>query len=223
MRLLLDLLLPQTCAHCRRDDPGPLCAPCRSGMRALEPPFCPRCSSPLKGGRDFCHACSGRVFSCALIRSAYRHQGAARALVHGLKYRGRRRDAVAEGRRLPWARLTELHGAQALAPVPLHPGRLAERGYNQALLLAQGLSELTGLPVIEPLRRRRATPQLWKLDRRKRGDSVAEAFAAAPVEGVKILLVDDVCTTGATLEGCAKALRRAGAAEVKAVTLTRQA
>lgn len=108
-------------------------------------------------------------------------------------------------------------------PVPLHSGRLAERGYNQALLLARGLSEASGLPVREPLRRRKATPQLWRLDRRKRGQAVAEVFVSEPVEGLKALLVDDVCTTGSTLEACARALRRAGAAEVKAVTLTRQA
>jgi ComF family protein len=189
----------------------------------LEPPYCPRCADPLKGSRAHCFNCSGRVFACSLIRSAYRHQGPARAIVHCLKYRGRKRAALDEGRALDWSRFPELHGAQGLVPVPLHPGRLAERGYNQALWLARGLSESAGLPAIELLKRRRSTRPLWRLGRKERHAAVAGSFVCAgDAAGKRLLLIDDVCTTGATLEDCARTLRRAGAAEVKALTLTRQ-
>jgi ComF family protein len=113
----------------------------------------------------------------------------------------------------------------ALVPVPLHPARRRERGYNQAELLAKAMAAETGFPIIaHELRRIRATPSQTKLDRHARAENVKDAFALAKdlsFTGLKILLVDDVYTTGATLNECARMLREAGAASVFALTFCR--
>lgn len=122
------------------------------------------------------------------------------------------------------ARLPEVRRFDLLVPVPLHPSRLRERGYNQALLLAREVSTASGRPVAEPLSRRFATKPQWNLGRSARRANLSGSFAAArgSMKGLRVLLVDDVCTTSATLEECAKALRRAGAASVNALVFARQ-
>jgi len=107
--------------------------------------------------------------------------------------------------------------------VPLHPRRLRERGYNQALLLAEGLAPALSLPVWDVLSRPKDTKPQWDLDKESRRRNLAAAFQAGPeARGKSLLLVDDVCTTGASLEGCGRALHRAGAARVAAFVLARQ-
>lgn len=225
---ILDLLLPQTCAHCRRDISGEavLCRACLGLVAPLPGPACGRCAQPLRGVGARCRRCSGRLFACALIRAACRYSGPAAAWVRAFKFRGRRQAARAAGLWMArdWHGLPELHGAQALVPVPPHPSRRRERGYCQARLLAEGLASGTGLPLLPALERARATAPLWRLGRTQRAQAVAGAFAVTgDVAGRSLLLVDDVCTTGATLEACALALRMAGAAEVKAFVFAREA
>jgi ComF family protein len=121
------------------------------------------------------------------------------------------------------SRFPELCGHDTLVPVPLHPRRLRQRGYNQAGLLAEGLARLAGLPVLELLRRCKPTRPQWDLDRQSRRDNLAGAFlASSQARGRRVLLIDDVCTSGASLEACARALRRAGAARVAAYVFARQ-
>jgi ComF family protein len=146
--------------------------------------------------------------------------------VHAFKYRHRLDAARFCGRRMAGSlpRLPELWGFDCLVPVPLHRSRLRERGYNQALLLAREVASTTGKPIEELLIRRHATRPQWNLGRGEREKNVSGGIIAAPgaAQNRKVLLIDDVCTTSATLEECAKALRSAGAESVKALVLARQ-
>jgi ComF family protein len=159
------------------------------------------------------------------IATPFLLQGLARDMVHRLKYRNMRCLAPAMGALM--AEHVREHGisADVIASVPLHPRRLRDRGYNQAHLLAQAVAEGLGLPIAtDALARVRPTPQQIAAGRPDRRANVANAFLAAPdVGGLRILLVDDVCTTGATLEACADALRAAGAAKVAGLVFARTA
>jgi ComF family protein len=153
-----------------------------------------------------------------------------RAAIHQLKYRGARHLAEPLGELLletfddigDDTRIGP--SADVLVPVPLHSSRLAERGYNQSALLAAELSRATGLPVADgPLRRIRPTEPQMALPAERRRANVVGAFAVRSAElvGARVLLIDDVCTTGSTLEACAAALKAAGTLQVRALTLAR--
>ncbi|MEK7857758.1 MAG: ComF family protein [Elusimicrobiota bacterium] len=222
-------LLPQTCAGCREDLPkgwdAPLCAACQGALPPAEPPFCLRCAERVDGSSPHCAACSSRLSACRMIRAAFLYKGPIPPLVHAFKYRGRVGAARWAGQKMAqaFARYPELSGFDALVPVPLHRLRLRERGYNQADLLAAELSASTGLPVWQAVTRVEATRPQWRLDRGERLKNLAGAFRGqAQARGRKLLLIDDVCTSGASLEGCAKALQQAGAAQVCAYVLARQ-
>ncbi len=162
-----------------------------------------------------------------MIRAAFLYRGPAVSVVHALKYRGRFRVGAEAG---PWlaealARHGELAGVQGLVPVPLHRSRHRERGYNQALLLAEGLSAAAGLPVLDLLRRRRRTRTQWRLGRAARRENLAGALAVrnpGAAAGLRLLLIDDVATTGASLEECARVLKEDGAAWTAGLVLARE-
>ena len=241
-------LLPQTCAHCREDLPpegqAPLCDRCRRSLRFCEPPFCLHCAEPISGGKALCRSCAGRMeirpavtcgisdtagagrpFACRLVRAAFLYRGPVPALVHAFKYRGRRAAARAAGRWMACLlpRFPELSGHDTVVPVPLHTRRLKERGYNQAGLLAEELARMAGWPVLDLLQRAKPTRPQWDLDRQSRLKNLAGAFLAVPqARGRSVLLIDDVCTSGASLEECAQALHRAGASRVAAYVFARQ-
>jgi ComF family protein len=155
------------------------------------------------------------------------YDGALRVVIHELKYRGRRRAAAQLARRLEGlAGVAEvLRGAEALVPVPLHPRRRRERGFNQAELLAAELGRQAGVPVAAgALVRRTDTASQAGLTAARRRENVAGAFAVrhrSRVAGRVVVLVDDVYTTGATARACARALRDAGAAEIRLLTVAR--
>lgn len=217
---LLEALLPAACASCgAATAPGgpPVCALCRARLPAVPHPRCPRCGYtrlPGLGGARGCGECAAWPDDLARAASPYLHESPADRLVHGLKYRGC--TALA-----PWmgaamaaaARRLAAGAAPVLVPVPITRSRLRERGYNQALLLARGLSDATGWPVGELLRRRGSTPAQAGRGRSARARNVAAAFEAVVPAGSgreePVLLVDDVLTTGATAGACARALRRA--------------
>lgn len=211
---VLRWLLPMACPHCREDlaagEKGPLCPAC---LDALPPPS----DEPLKAGP-----------SCRLVRAAARHAGPSAALVHALKFRGCRGAAVQAGRVMAreLARRPELWGFDALVPVPAHPSRERRRGYDQALLIARELGGAARLPVRRLLVRRRGGAPAWRLGRLERREQLRGAFAPAPwatglIEGRRLLLVDDVCATGETLEDCGRALRGAGARDVGGLVFAR--
>jgi ComF family protein len=227
---LLAVLLAPACAAC--DEPldaptrGPVCGPCWSRVVPMTPPVCETCAEPLPSWRTIsvdrgrCPRCRRRTTAIAKARSIGAYDGALRDIVHALKY-DRRRSLAA-----PIAALMCRHGAELLdgadlaVPVPLHRSRLRRRGFNQAADLARHL----GVPWTDALRRTRATSSQTDLPASRRHANVRHAFAIrrrARVSGCCVVLVDDVSTTGATLEACATVLLEAGAREVRALTAAR--
>jgi ComF family protein len=168
-----------------------------------------------------CPRCRRRRSSVDRARAIGAYDGALRAIVHALKYDGRRSLAGRLAGLMRDRGADILAGATWVVPVPLHPSRRRERGFNQAADLAQAL----GLPVCHALRRVRATPTQTGLPSARRHKNVRDAFAAtgaAPaLAGAIVVLVDDVCTTGATLDACALVLKTLGVAEVRALTAAR--
>jgi ComF family protein len=147
-------------------------------------------------------------------------------LVHELKYRNRRSLAPVLGKSLAGLLMSDgmLRNAELLVPVPLHPARLRERGYNQSQLLAEQIAQASRIPAADSLRRVRNTRAQVRLDDDARQKNMAGAFALRPgaaVAGKKVILIDDVATTGATLSSAAQALKDAGAREVLALVVAR--
>ena len=231
LELALDVLLPRACAHCREDlgrDEGPLCGACLVELPPPPEPACVRCAGPRPGASPFCPDCRGKAFACRLVRAAAAYEGPAASLVHAFKFRGSRAAAKEAGRLMAEALAAkpELGGFDALAFVPMHPRRERERGYNQAELLARELAAATGLPLLDALVRIRPARAAWRLGRSERKRELDGAYAARPLSaaalsGRSVLLVDDVAATATTLEACAAALRRAGAADAAGYAFAR--
>lgn len=231
-RVTLDALLPPQCLGCRSavDAPGQLCATCWNGVSFIAPPHCACCGVPFDldpGPGALCAACIAEPPDFARARAVFRYDDASKGLVLRFKHGDRTDAAPAFGRWLARAAGPLLDQADLIAPVPLHRWRLLKRRYNQAALLALELGRLSGRPVLPDLVvRRRATPSQGHLTRAERTRNVRGAFAvrprhAAALAGRRVLLVDDVFTTGATVAAVARALRRGGAATVDVVTLAR--
>lgn len=226
--------MPRECLHCRRDLPsgegGPLCADCADRVRPVEGLYCLRCGEPLPDGGAHCFNCRGSKalkYKCKRVRSAALFGPEVRSLTHALKYSFRESLAVPLGEMMSEAyrRYPELHDSQLIIPVPLAKKRFKARGFNQSALLARTMSEILALRMEEgALAKVRETPAQALLDREQRLANLANAFAAETsiVKGKRILLIDDVATTTATLEACAATLTAAGARRVKGLTLARE-
>jgi len=236
-RLLLDPLLaalfPSCCAACgvslSRPTRGPLCDACWGALPRHRGPLC-GCGFPLPPGlAGPCGRCRRALSPLARGYSLGPYQGSLRLLLHELKYRGRRRiaDRLAELICADPAARPFLDARAVLVPVPLHPRRLAERGFNQSELLAAAIARRAGFSVhARALVRRKDTAPQTGLSAAERRRNVAGAFAVRErprVHESTVVLVDDVLTTGATARACADALRAAGAATVELVTVARVA
>jgi ComF family protein len=208
---------------------GPVCIGCWSRVGRVALPACRGCGQPLPSWRTIsveverCAACRRRPPAFDRGAVACDYADVLRAIVHAFKYDGRRSLAVPLGRLLREAGRGMLEGADAVVPVPLHPWKRLRRGFNQSADLARAL----GVPVRPVLRRSRATCTQAGLTPRQRRRNVAGAFTLAPwpwrvpVENQVLVLVDDVMTTGATLDACARVLKEAGAKEIRTLTLAR--
>jgi ComF family protein len=189
----------------------------------MDPPLCECCGREVGAGNR-CQDCARDRPRIDGVRACGRFDGAIRQAVHRLKYNGQR--ALAE----PLAELLAktAHGlppADAIVPVPLHPTRERQRGYNQSALLGRALGRRLDVPVLEAVSRVRKTDDQVGLDRRRRRENVKAAFACPQPElasGRNLLLLDAVCTTGSTLNACAEPLLRAGAATVWGLVVARQ-
>jgi ComF family protein len=228
---VLALVFPSRCPSCaamlRHPSRGPLCEECWATLPRHRRPLC-ACGLPLAvDDAPSCGRCRRGLNPAARGASLGPYEGSLRAVLHELKYRGRRRVAgrLAE-EMLASPAVRRLLGADAvLVPVPLHPRRRRERGFNQSELLAAELARRTGLRVAPGalVRRRDTSPQAG-LTAAARRANVEGAFAVrqrAKVSGRPVVLVDDVFTTGATARGCARLLRAAGAADVRVLTVAR--
>ena len=226
---LLDLLFPPRCVACGARG-AVLCGECHARIQPPTPPRCPRCGAPLPGDGLRCAICAAGHGPQALDRliAASIYAGAARKVVLALKFEGQRRAAGPLGELLAEAVREVGEHPDAIVPVPLHPSRLRARGYNQAELLARRCAKLLGVPCrTDVLVRTRATPPQVGLSLEDRRRNIAGAFAladwshAATLAGKRIALLDDVTTTGSTLDAAATALRGAGPTAIVGLAVAR--
>lgn len=220
----LNLLFPQRCVGCGKED-SLLCQSCLRLLPRLMPPICPLCGLPQASG-VLCPDCVGWQTAIDGIRSPFRFEGIMREAVHQLKYQNIRTLAPVLAQLLRDYLNTKPIPGEVLVPVPLHPRRLKERGYNQSGLLAKGLGKLTRLPVVENclIRERHTAPQVRTSTVEERRSNIAKAFTCRDVKlkDKQVLLIDDVSTSGATLDACASALKAAGAKSVWGLVLARE-
>ena len=207
-----------------------MCAACWRELTFIVPPLCGQCGFPFdidEGDGALCGACWRDPPPFDRARAALVYDAHSRQLPLAFKHGDRIEAAGAFGRWLARVGVDLLDARAILAPVPLHRWRLWRRRYNQAALLARAAADCAGRPVVaDLLQRRRATPSQAGLSPAQRRRNVAGAFRvrrrhAGLVRGAHVVLIDDVMTTGATLSSCARALRRAGAERVDAITLAR--
>jgi ComF family protein len=215
-RVALDLLFPRWCIGCGREGDY-ICPDCRQHLPVITPPVCPVCGRPQSQGVlcSDCRDAPGRIDG---IRAPFVFDGVIRQAVHELKYRNLRALAPLLAGWLYDYLVANPLPADVLLPVPLHRKRLRDRGYNQSALLAGELGRRSGLPVLSDglLRRRYAAPQARSAGIEERQNNVAAAFMCpgGRFRGRQVLLIDDVSTSGATLNACAGVLKDAGAATV---------
>jgi len=233
IRSALDLIYPRNCQFCtaplREQERGVICASCLALAKRIEPPFCRRCSLPFAGQLDdqiACGYCQDLKFHFVSAVAACRAEGLVRDCIHRLKYKRELYYLPHLGNWLVAAGKSSVNWAavDAIVPVPLHPVKQRDREFNQAELLARHLGREFGKPVITTgVRRVKETPTQTKLDAAARRMNLRGAFATGRgrVTGLRLVLVDDVFTTGATLDSCASLLVSQGAAAVMALTVAR--
>ncbi len=228
----LDFLLPPLCQMCAEPvgEPATLCPRCWKKIRFISAPFCARCGMPF----DFpveegtlCGPCLADPPPYATARAVLLYDEDSRKIILGFKHGDRTYAAKALAAWMHRASGPLLAEAGALIPVPLHRARLFQRRYNQSALLAQEIGLLAGKPVmLHALRRIRETESQGHMKRKERRKNVSGAFDVAKkyqsgIRGKTVLLIDDVLTTGATVEECSRVLLGAGASRVHVLTLSR--
>jgi ComF family protein len=226
----LDLLLPPHCPSCGTEvaTQGTFCPPCFAALNFIVSPLCESCGLPFDAGRDrICPGCEATPPPWALARAAFLYDDASRRLILPLKYADRQDNAEVLATHMARVGRTLLAQADLLVPVPLHRWRLFRRGFNQAALLAKAVARRSGRPAcVDALRRTRRTRVLGTLSAADRAAELAGAFAvragrAGAVRGRRVVLIDDVLTSGATAGACAKALLDAGARHVDVLVASR--
>lgn len=212
----LDVVFPRRCAGCG-DGPWPFCTRCVADLDPLAPPWCERCGAPSLLPVPRCRDCPPPAIT--RVRAPFRYEGPARDAIHRLKFTGWRDVAAALA-----AAVAACDGqapADVITWVPLSRRRLAERGYDQARALAVALAHETGTPVVRLLRRTVATGPQARRRGADRRQAMRGAFTTSGAVPPRVLLVDDVLTTGATAAACAEALRASGAHEVHVAVAAR--
>jgi ComF family protein len=231
LRLAADVALPQLCASCREPVDGPgVCAACWSKLAFIAPPYCERLGIPFPfddGPGLLSLEAIADPPSYDRARAAVRYDDIAKKLVHGLKYGDRLDLAPIMARWMANAGRKLLTEADAIVPVPLHWRRQWARRFNQSALLGELIAKASERPVAyQALKRVKATPHQVGLAKAARAENVQGAFRVPPegkaeVAGRRLLLIDDVLTSGATVDACARALLRGGAAAVDVLVFAR--
>lgn len=231
----VDLVFPRNCTLCSsaldEAQAGVICRGCLAGARVIEPPFCGRCGLPFDGAPsaiERCGHCHDRAFAFDRAVAACRAAGPVREAIHRFKYQ---RQMYFAGHLAEWIvgaawRWIDWSEVDLVVPVPLHPRKQRQREFNQAVVLARAVGQATGCAVADGvLRRRRDTATQTHLTAPDRAKNLKGAFGAGAriglASGQRVVLVDDVFTTGATLDGCAKVLRDGGAETITALTVAR--
>jgi ComF family protein len=220
---VIDFFFPPRCIGCGKSGAF-LCRACQRKLPRISPPFCSRCGRPVASG-TLCASCWNAPADIDGIRSVFYFDGIIRKAIHELKYYNLRALSVCLSEFL----CTYFHANEMecdiILPVPLHRARLRQRGYNQSALLAKNLGRLTGLPVVEDclVRIKESNPQARTKTGNERRKNVEDAFQCRGdvITGSRVILIDDVCTTGATLEACATTLKKSGVISVWGLTIAR--
>lgn len=220
---LLNLLFPSRCVSCHRSG-GLICSACQDEIEFIRPPLCPMCGQATSAPR-LCPSCRRTPLQIHGIRAVAYLEGTLRTAIHRFKYSNMRPLAAPLGQ-LASEYLAQNHlPADVIVPVPLHRQRLKERGYNQAALVANEIHKALDIPLMDNIliRVKSTIPQVG-LNALERRENVKGAFdcTQSGLKGRSVLLVDDVCTTGATLEACSVALRRVGVRLVWGLVLARE-
>ncbi len=228
--VVIDLVLPPRCPGCRAivAGDGRFCLGCWQQLQFITAPHCARCGTPFAhdmGAAAECGQCLAEPPRFAAARAAMVYGGPARKMLLALKHGDRQHLARVMAPHMARAAGSMLTGDALIVPVPLHWRRLWTRGFNQAALLGQALAKSSGLPIaVDALQRVKPTPASQNMGRTARAANVRGAFRVADravIAGRRIVLVDDVMTSGATANACARLLRRAGAKQVDVLTFAR--
>lgn len=220
---VVSFVFPPTCAVCKQVG-AIICDSCMETLPRLQTSICSMCSRRLRQPMDVCWACRKRPFPLKKIRALFQYIAPVKTLIHKLKYTNNFALAEPLGQAMADAWPMWEQSSTLVIPVPLHPQRQRERGYNQSTLLANAFVADLNYPVVTTaLQRVRNTRPQIELAAHERAENVQAAFVAeeTAVSGHHVLLIDDVCTTGSTLTACANALTAVGAASVSAYCLAR--
>jgi ComF family protein len=224
-RLALDLLFPPWCIGCGREGEY-ICSSCRKTLKTISSPVCLRCGRPIlleEKGQKGCQGCVNWQNTLDGLRAPFLFEGLMRDAVHELKYNNLRAISYELAKlTVEYFRNSHVPG-NILVPVPMHARKLLDRGYNQSVLLAKEFSRLTGIPVIENslLRIKYAPAQAKSVSAKERQENVKDAFICRDerLKGEKVILIDDVSTSGATLNACAATLKEIGVETVWGLTV----
>ncbi len=228
---LLDLVYPPQCLACKapldHTKEAYLCKRCVGDIKTNPKPWCVKCGRAVGGVGALCHECRKTRYHFERAYSACLYEGPLKECVHQFKYRGRSQlSRLLSGFIIDFIKDNAeiLEGVNAVTAVPLSAKRLKEREYNQSRLLAAEISETFALPLLDALIKTRSTPPQSEMRRESRLTNIKDAFGmreGVNLNGRNVLLVDDVLTTGSTLNECARVLAEAGAKKVIALTLAR--
>ena len=230
LQTTLDWIYPPRCMSCRNPLPLQnmrgrslwLCAHCENLFLPIEGPRCTVCSVPVKPGARVCPSCSGRAFYFENNRAAFIYEDLIRDMIHEIKFRKRRHVAQGLGRLWAGVIAKDIPAYAILVPLPMHPKKRRERGFDQAEVMAAAIAETTGIKLIKALERIQDTPPQSGLHPQQRAENVRGAFRVphgVNITGESIMLIDDIYTTGASLNECARVLKAGGAEDVFAMTL----
>ena len=226
LKAMIDLVYPPVCYSCSASSDKALCRECLRSIRFIEDPICLKCGKPVVREVGDCRDCRSQRMHFSAARSLAEYDGVVKEAVHAFKYRNARRLADLFAGLLQENLSDLIEDADIITFVPLRPAKKRQRGYNQAELLARALGRRTGKTASDTLKAVRFVKDQSKLKAADRRRNVRDAYAIkkgaeAALKGRKVLLVDDVFTTGATASECASHLAKAGAKEIKVITLAR--